>query len=45
MMCAAAVQAVSSTKTGLVELDPAFSSWLDTEFRLELAEEASLLPD
>jgi transposase len=27
-----AVQVVSSTKTGLIELDPAFSSWLDTVF-------------
>jgi len=44
MMCAAAVQAVSSTTTGLIELDPAFSDWLDAEFRLELGEEASLLP-
>ena len=44
MMCAAAVQAVSSTETGLVELDPVFSRWLDREFRLELADEASLLP-
>jgi S-adenosylhomocysteine hydrolase len=43
MMCAAAVQAASSTETGLVELDPGFSRWLDREFRLELADEVSLL--
>lgn len=43
MMCAAAVQAVSSTKAGLIELDPAFCTWLDSAFRLELAEEASVL--
>ena len=44
MMCAAAVQAVRSTARGLVELDPGFCQWLDAEFRIELADEASLLP-
>lgn len=44
MMCAAAVQAVRSTQKGLLALDPGFSRWLDAEFRLELADEASLLP-
>ena len=44
MMCAAGVQAMSSTQTGLIDLDPAFSRWVEGEFRLELAEEAALLP-
>ena len=44
MMCAAAIQAVQTTQKGLVELDEGFSRWLDGEFRLELAEEASILP-
>jgi S-adenosylhomocysteine hydrolase len=43
MMCAAAVQAMSSTTPGLIDLDPDFCGWLDTEFRAELADEASLL--
>jgi hypothetical protein len=36
MMCAAAVQAVRSTRKGLLPLDPAFGRWLDAEFRIEL---------
>jgi S-adenosylhomocysteine hydrolase len=43
MMCAAAVQAVSEARKGLVDLDPDFCRWLDTEFRAELGDEASLL--
>jgi hypothetical protein len=43
MMCAAAVQAAGASRTGLLDLDPAFSRWLDAEFRAELAEEAGLL--
>jgi S-adenosylhomocysteine hydrolase len=44
MMCAAAVQAVRSTTRGIVELDRDFCQWLDSEFRSELGDEASLLP-
>lgn len=44
MMCAAAVQAVQTTEKGLVELDPAFCRWLDSEFRAELADESVFLP-
>jgi hypothetical protein len=44
MMCAAAVQAIRSTEKGLIELDPGFCCWLDSEFRKELAEESSMLP-
>jgi hypothetical protein len=44
MMCAAAVQAVRSSDTGLVALDPDFCRWLDEEFRLELGDEQALLP-
>jgi hypothetical protein len=43
MMCAAAVQAVRTTRTGLVPLDPVFGRWLDAAFRAELGDEASLL--
>lgn len=44
MMCAAAVQAVRSSETGLVALDSDFCRWLDEEFRLELGDEQALLP-
>lgn len=44
LMCAAAVQAVRSTRRGLLDLDPDFCRWLDAEFRAELADEASVLP-
>lgn len=44
MMCAAAVQAVGSTQVGLIELDPAFSLWVESEFRIELGDEAAVLP-
>ena len=44
MMCAAAVQALSSTEPGLIELDPGFSAWVEREFRIELGDEAGLLP-
>lgn len=44
MMCAAAVQAAQSAQGGLLPLDPTFCRWLDAEFRLELADEVSLLP-
>jgi hypothetical protein len=44
-MCAAAVQAMSSTETGLIELDPDFARWVENEFRSELGDEASLLPN
>jgi S-adenosylhomocysteine hydrolase len=43
MMCAAAVQAVRSTETGLIDLDPEFSLWVESEFRIELGDEASVL--
>jgi S-adenosylhomocysteine hydrolase len=44
MMCAAAVQAMSSATPGLIDLDPDFCRWVDDDFRAELGEEASLLP-
>ncbi len=40
MMTAAAVQTVSSSCTGLVELEKGFCSWLDRQFRVELGGEA-----
>ena len=43
MMCAAAVQAASSSAPGLIDLDPDFSAWLDREFRVELGDEAALV--
>jgi S-adenosylhomocysteine hydrolase len=43
MMCAAAVQAVRSTKKGVLPLGDAFGRWLDAEFRAELGVEASFL--
>jgi hypothetical protein len=43
MMCAGAVQAVRTPRTGLVDLCPGFSRWLTGEFERELGEEASLL--
>ena len=43
MMCAAAVQAVRTTKRDLIDLDRPFCDWLDTRFRAELGDEASLL--
>jgi adenosylhomocysteinase len=44
MMCAAAVQAVSSSENGLIELDVDFAEWLEAEFRIELGAEATVLP-
>jgi hypothetical protein len=45
MMVAASVQAVSCAAKGVVELDSAFCTWIDREFRVELGENASkLLP-
>ncbi len=46
MMVAAAVQAVKAIENrqhGIVELDPAFCTWLDGAFRKELGDESSLL--
>jgi S-adenosylhomocysteine hydrolase len=45
MMCAAAVQAAGATEKGLLDLDRGFCRWLDAEFRTELGDEASLLPE
>jgi hypothetical protein len=45
MMCAAAVQARSSSGKGLISFDPSFCSWLEGEFRRELADEAALIPN
>jgi hypothetical protein len=42
-MCAAAVQAVQSRQTGLIDLDAQFCSWVSDDFKHELGDEASFI--
>lgn len=44
MMCAGAVQAAAATEKGVLDLDRDFCRWLDGAFRVELGDEASVLP-
>lgn len=43
MMVSASVQAVSCCDNGVVDLDPAFCTWIDKEFRVELGSDADKL--
>ena len=43
MMCMATVQAARAQNPGVIRLDEPFGNWLDTEFRTELGDEATLL--